>query len=151
MSEASSVTGGAGRHEPNVEVVRDFNEALMRGDVPGMLDFLDPRVEWRAPESVPWGGTFHGREGVGEFLAKVFDQPAEFSRELLEYLDAGERVVVLLRQMGRPKGGGGGYDVPEVHVWTVRDGKIVQFEGYFDTAIVLRELRLQSEAPAVSP
>jgi uncharacterized protein len=62
---------------------------------------------------------------------------------MLEYLDVGERVVVLLRQMGRPKGGDTEYNVPEVHVWTVRDGKIVDFEGSFDTATVLRTLQLQ--------
>jgi 8-hydroxy-5-deazaflavin:NADPH oxidoreductase len=50
---------------------------------------------------------------------------------------------VLLRQMGRPKGGDTEYDVPEVHVWTVRDGKVVDFEGSFDTATVLRTLQLQ--------
>ena len=63
--------------------------------------------------------------------------------ESKEYLGAGERVVVLLRQMGRPKSGDTEYDVPEVHVWTVRDGKIVDFEGLFDTATVLRTLQLQ--------
>ena len=97
-------------------------------------------------ESLPWGGTFHGHEGVREFLAKVFEQPAEFRRELGEYLDVGDRVVVLLRQMGRPKGGNTEYDVPEVHVWTVRNGKIVDFEGYFDTATVLRTLQLSPRA-----
>jgi uncharacterized protein len=111
--------------------------------VAGMVDLLDSQVEWRAPESVPWGGTFRGHEGFREFLGKVLEQPAEFRREMLEYLDAGERVVVLLRQMGRPKGGDTEYDVPEVHVWTVRDGKVVEFEGLFDTATVLRTLQLQ--------
>jgi ketosteroid isomerase-like protein len=129
--------------QPGIAVVRGFNDALARGDVAGMVDFLDPQVEWRAPESVPWGGTFRGHEGFREFLGKILEQPAEFSREMLEYLDAGERVVVLLRQMGRPKGGDTEYDVPEVHVWTVRDGKLMDFEGSFDTATVLRTLQLQ--------
>ena len=127
----------------NVGVVRGFNDALAQGDMGGMLDFLDPQLEWRAPESVPWGGTFHGRDGFREFVGKLLDQPAEFRREMLEYLDAGERVVVLLRQMGRRKGSDTEYDVPEVHIWTIRDGKIVDFEGFFDTATVLRTLQLQ--------
>ena len=143
MNEAINTAGAASKGEPGIAVVRGFNDALARGDVAGMADFLDPQVEWRAPESVPWGGTFRGHEGFREFLGKLLDQPAEFRRELREYLDAGERVVVLLRQMGRPKGGDTEYDVPEVHVWTVRDGKIVDFEGSFDTATVLRTLHLQ--------
>ncbi len=132
----------------NVGVVRGFNDALAQGDMGGMLDFLDPQLEWRAPESVPWGGTFHGHDGFREFVGKLLDQPAEFRREILEYLDAGERVVVILRQMGRPKGSDTEYDVPEVHVWTIRDGKIVDFEGVFDTATVLRTLQLQPRRTA---
>jgi ketosteroid isomerase-like protein len=143
MKEITNTTEAASTGEPGIAVVRGFNGALARGDVAGMVDFLDPQVEWRAPESVPWGGTFRGHEGFREFLGKVLAQPAEFRREILEYLDAGERVVVLLRQMGRPNGGDTEYDVPEVHVWTVRDGKILDFEGLFDTATVLRTLQLQ--------
>jgi len=132
----------------NVGVVRGFNDALAQGDMGGMLDFLDPQLEWRAPESVPWGGTFHGREGFREFVGKLLDQPVEFRREMLEYLDAGDRIVVLLRQMGRRKGSDTEYDVPEVHIWTIRDGKIVDFEGSFDTATVLRTLRLEARPTA---
>ena len=143
MNETTKTTDATNEGEPGIAVVRGFNDALARGDVAGMVDFLDPQVEWRAPESVPWGGTFRGHEGFREFLGKVLEQPAEFRREMLEYLDAGERVVVLLRQMGRPKGGDTDYDVPEVHVWTVRGGQIVDFEGSFDTATVLRTLQLQ--------
>ena len=143
MSETRNTSEAAPKGEPGIAVVRGFNDALARGDVAGMVDLLDPQVDWRAPESVPWGGNFRGHEGFREFLGKVLAQPAEFRREMLEYVDAGERVVVLLRQMGRPKGGDTEYDVPEVHVWTVRDGKIVEFEGSFDTATVLRTLQLQ--------
>ena len=146
MNERTKTTEATTVGEPGIAVVRGFNDALDRGDVAGMVAFLDPQVEWRAPESVPWGGTFRGHEGFREFLGKVLEQPAEFRREMLEYLDAGERVVVLLRQMGRPRGGDTEYDVPEVHVWTVRDGKIVDFEGSFDTATVLRALHLQPRA-----
>jgi ketosteroid isomerase-like protein len=132
----------------NVGVVRGFNDALAQGDMGGMLDFLDPQLEWRAPESVPWGGTFHGREGFREFVGKLLDQPVEFRREMREYLDAGDRIVVLLRQMGRRKGSDTEYDVPEVHIWTIRDGKIVDFEGSFDTATVLRTLQLEPRPTA---
>jgi ketosteroid isomerase-like protein len=143
MNETTKTKKAAGDGEPGIAVVRGFNDALARGDVDGMVNCLDPQVEWQAPESVPWGGTFRGHEGVREFLGKILEQPAEFRREILEYIDFGERVVVLLRQMGRPKGGDTEYDVHEVHVWTVRNGKIVDFEGSFDTATVLGTLHLQ--------
>lgn len=111
-----------------------------------MLDLLDPQVEWRAPESLPWGGSYRGHEGFREFFANVMAHPAEFRPELLEYLDAGERVVVRLRLIGRRKGGETDFDVPEVHVFTLRHGKIASLEEYFDTSTVLRGLQLQPQA-----
>jgi len=146
MGEKNDVMESTGKSSPNVAVVRAFYDALARGDVPAILDLLHPEVEWRAPESVPWGGTFHGREGFQQFIGKLLGQPAELRREVRDYLDAGERVVVLLRQMGRRKGGQTEYDVPEAQIWTVRHGRVVDFEGYFDTSIVLRALQLQRRA-----
>ena len=55
---------------------------------------------------------------------------------------------MLLRRMGRRKGSDTEYDVPEVHVWTMRDGKIVDFEGSFDIATALRTLQLQPRPTA---
>ena len=162
MSKKADKTRAPGTSESTVGVVRRYYEAIARGDIPAvldLLDLLDPEVEWRAPESLPWGGTYRGHDGFREFFANVMAQPAEFRPELLEYLeagqptefrrevgeylDAGSRVVTLLRQQARPKGGGAEYDVPEVWIWRVRDGKIVEFEGYFDTSTVLRTLHLE--------
>jgi ketosteroid isomerase-like protein len=133
MSSQRNPPVSSSERNANVAVVRGFYEAV---DVPAMLEFLDPQIEWRGPESLPWGGTFRGHDGFREFLAIVADQIIEPRREKQEYLNVGERVVVLLRSIGRAKGGTG-WDLPEVHVWTVRHGKALSFENYVDTAIVL--------------
>jgi uncharacterized protein len=136
MSSPGNIAVSASERKANVAVVHGFYEAV---DVPGMLEFLGPQVEWRGPESLPWGGTFRGHDGFREFSAIVADRIAEVRREKQQYLDAGERIVVLLRSIGRAKGGTE-WDLPEVHVWTVRHGKAVSMDNYVDTAIVLRTL-----------
>jgi ketosteroid isomerase-like protein len=123
-------------------VLRSFYDAVARGDVDAILDLLDPQVVWRTPESLPWGGTFRGHEGFRQFFAKLISQPVEPRREVQSYIDAGDRIVVQLRTFGRPKGGTTETDVPEVHVWTVRDGKIVDLEAIFDTETALRAWRI---------
>jgi ketosteroid isomerase-like protein len=143
MTGRANMAEAANNSEPSLAVVRGFYDAVAAGDVDAVLDLLDPKVEWRAPESLPWGGTFHGHDGVREALARTIDQPVEFGREVKEYLEAGERVAVLLRLFGRRKDGDGEFNVLEIHVWTVRHGKLVTFDGTFDTATVLRTLQLQ--------
>jgi ketosteroid isomerase-like protein len=136
MSSQGNTRVSSSERHANVAVVRGFYEAV---DVPAMLEFLDPQIEWRGPESLPWGGTFRGHDGFRQFSAIVADRIVEPRREKQQYLDAGERVVVLLRSIARAKGGTG-WDLPEVHVWTVRHGKAVSFDNYVDTAIVVRAL-----------
>jgi ketosteroid isomerase-like protein len=147
MNETTPPTAAAGSGEPGMAVVRHFYDAVAQGDVDAVLDLLDPQVEWRAPESLPWGGTFRGHNGIREFLAKVADQPAEFRREVREYLDAGDRIVVPVRLFVRPSDGDPELEVAEIHVWTVRDSKLVDLEAIFDTATVLRAMKLQPTAP----
>jgi ketosteroid isomerase-like protein len=143
MSESANTIEAASNGDPGLAVVRGFYDAVAAGDVDAVLDLLDPQVEWRAPESLPWGGTFRGHDGIREFFARVIDQPAEFGREVQEYLQVGDRVAVLLRLFGRSNDGDGEFNVLEIHVWTVRHGKLVDFDGTFDTATVLRALQLE--------
>jgi ketosteroid isomerase-like protein len=143
MMEAANMREIVDMRENNLRAIRGFYDAAARGDVSALLELLDPEIEWRSPESLPWGGTFHGREGVREELSQLFDQPVEFRREANEWFDEGDRVVVLLRVFGRPKGTETEFGFTEIHIWTVRDGKIASFEGMFDTATALREWQLQ--------
>jgi hypothetical protein len=55
---------------------------------------------------------------------------------------------VLVRLFGRRQGGDGEFEVPEIHVLTVRHGKVVDLESTYDTATVLRELQVQPSEPA---
>lgn len=127
--------------DSNVATISHFYDALDAGNIPGILTLLDEHVEWQTPTSLPYGGLFHGHAGFQNFLGKLIAQPVEFRREIREVLDAGDRIVVLLRFYARPKGGAAEFEVPEVHVWTVRNGRISRLEAYPDTAMVLRALQ----------
>jgi ketosteroid isomerase-like protein len=143
MSQKVGTTHTSDSNDFSITVVRGFYETLLRGDLDGILDLLDPQVEWRAPESLPWGGVFHGHEGFREFFGKLFGQPVDSRREIRQYLSAGDRVVVLLRLFGRRKGHEVEIELPEVHIWTVRNGKILGLEAYFDTAMFLGALEIR--------
>jgi len=48
----------------------------------------------------------------------------------------------LRRTRGRALATGKRFDVPETHVWTIRDGKVTRFESYIDTKMMREALGL---------
>ena len=64
----------------------------------------------------------------------------EFQAVADEFLDAGDRVVVLDHFRVRGKATGRTVDAPCAHVWTLRDGKVVYHRNYVDTATFLQSL-----------
>ncbi len=114
------------------QVVQQAYEAFGRGDSPAVIGLLDEGDEWSAPGTLPHGGSFKGRDEVGRFFAGLgaawegLDLVVEAVGEV-----GGALVVGILRADGTRRGGGpSGYGA--VHVFDVRDGRIVRFREYTD-------------------
>jgi hypothetical protein len=124
------------------EVVRRVYEAFARGDVPGLFALFHEDGEIYQSSQVPWGGSYRGHEGLGAFLgglAGTIRSQVETER----YIADGEgHVVAVGFTRGQVVATGEPFDVPEVHLWTVADGKISRFESYIDTATMRAALGL---------
>ena len=122
-----------------IEVVRRFYEALGRGDVLAAVGMLAPSLDWTEAERFPYhGGTWHTPQAVLEGLFAPLEREWEdFSARPESYVAEGERVVSLGAYGGRHRKTGRSLAAPFAHVWTVREGKIVGFVQYTDTAKVL--------------
>lgn len=114
-----------------VEVARRGYEGYEERGVEGILEFLDPDVEWRNPPDSPIAGVFHGHDGVREWqrLAdEVFAEMHFWPDELIETLDG--RVLALCSARVRGRGSDIVVEVPFAHVIEVRDGKAIAFAMY---------------------
>lgn len=136
----------AGTCEKNLAAVQGVYEAYARKDVDAFLATLDPEVELFQSEEVPWGGTYHGREGALEFLQRLTGH-VETTVDAKQFIMAGDRVVEVGYSRGHTKQGGTEFEIPEVHVWTMRDGKVVRFESYLDTVQMSSVLEASSAVP----
>jgi uncharacterized protein len=128
----------------NVQVLRAGYAAFARQDIPAVLAVFDEDISWTAPDSVPTGGTFHGHDGVLGFFGSLTEHFESMSVEPQEFIDAGDTVVVIVRD--RVTGPGGTADASAAHVWRMRDGKAVSFTEFGDTARMLGALGLPAAA-----
>ena len=106
----------------DVKAIRRIYDALSRWDVDELLRDLAHDIEWSLPDTVPWGGTRHGHDGIRSF-ATIFQDHVEGTwAEPDQLLDAGDRIVVLGRLRGRARATGLPFEVQFAHVWTLTDG-----------------------------
>jgi ketosteroid isomerase-like protein len=120
--------------EENVEIVRAVLSAFASGDREAALAQVDPEVVVDATRRTLNPATYVGLEGVRDMLTELDDTWESMEIEQRELLDAGDRVVVMGRLLG--KGKASGIEVERSfngQVWTVRNGRIVRLEfGFTD-------------------
>jgi ketosteroid isomerase-like protein len=106
----------------NVEIVRSFTEAYLRGDHVGAISHLAADVVYEVGQELP-------ARRPDELLAMWKRWEAEWERiELIpeEYIDAGDQVVVAVRYSGRGRASGIELEDRSFEVHTVRDGKVAR-------------------------
>ncbi|MDP9271834.1 MAG: nuclear transport factor 2 family protein [Chloroflexota bacterium] len=74
--------------------------------------------------------TYAGIEGARQFNADWADAWDDFEVEVEDYIDAGEEVVVLIRQRGRSKASGVPVEMRPGQVWAFEDGQAIRMQMY---------------------
>lgn len=125
--------------EENKQLAIRAYAAFMAGDMPQLMNVYADDVEWKGIDSeyIPFSGTYHGKAGVAEYFAKMNACQEAQRFEPIEYLADGDKVVVYGISAWRVKATGRTYETPWAHIITARDGKVVRFEQYNDTAAVV--------------
>jgi len=123
----------------NIEIIRELYEAFATDGLDRVLALCDRQCVVTQDEALPWGGRHQGLDGVATFGALLGGtiRSVVTSDELFE---AGDRVIQYGRSRGTVLANGASFDMPEVHVWTLRDGKVTAAEFYIDTRAMLRAL-----------
>jgi ketosteroid isomerase-like protein len=132
--------------QENVEIVRRGYESFARDGAPD-FEFLDPEIEWRGPREFPDLAQPHfGHEGVARYIAKVNEAFDDYQMAPEEFIDAGgNQVLVFSREGGRGKGSGAKVVTnPTAHLWTLRDGKAIRMQSYWERSDALEAAGLEN-------
>jgi ketosteroid isomerase-like protein len=129
--------------QENVEVVQRMCEAFLAGDVPSALAVLHADVTWHGTiGGIEEQATAHGHDEVINGFVESLRDWEHHSLTAEDYIDAGDRVVVLWHEVGRGKASGVEVETRTAVVYTVRGDEVVEVQGYMERRQALEALGL---------
>jgi ketosteroid isomerase-like protein len=145
--------------QENVEIVRRIY-AVMDLSVPGSVstiggplesirNVIDPGIEWQGPREFPdLAETVYGYEGMAGYAAKIAEALDDYRMVPERFIDAGgDHVLVFSREGGRGKGSGAEVETHlTAHLWTLKDGKAIRMQSYWERADALEAVGLSEQA-----
>jgi uncharacterized protein len=113
-----------------VDLLTEFYDALRHDDVDRAVQLCDPDVRvWLNPDVVA-ALPPRGHKEVANYLRGWFESWERYVPRPQEFIDAGDQVVAVVRQVGRGRLSGVEVEQRFAQLWTLRDRKIVRMEMY---------------------
>jgi hypothetical protein len=125
--------------DDNIDAIRRVYDALASRDASAIQEVFAPDVTIRQSPELPWGGDYEGLDGAFTFFLTLVEHiESQVTTDSLFAAD--DHVVQTGRTRGTVRANGASFDIPEVHVWELRDGKVVRYQVYIDTPAMLDAL-----------
>ena len=117
-------------------VVQKAYEAFGRQDVPAILKLVAEQVDWEfvGPASLSYAGKRRDHKEVADFFAAIPKADNIHAFEPREFIAAGDHVTVLGWESSTAVDTGKKFESEWVHVFTVKNGKVTRWRGFFNTA-----------------
>lgn len=120
-----------------IETLKAAYTAFGRNDPSVLFNAMDPAISWREAEGNPLAdrNPYVGAQAIGDgVFGRLLAAIDGFTVSPDTFVDGGDHVAVLGRYRGTMKDGGAALDAPFCHVFHFRDGRIVTFQQFTDTA-----------------
>jgi ketosteroid isomerase-like protein len=115
--------------DANAALVKGGYEAFARGDLNAVLALFDDDILWHVPGRGPLSRDYWGRDEVlGFFTEFIRLSGGSFRVQVDDILAKGDTVVVLATE--NAERAGRTWSSPQVHVWTLKNGRATRFWQY---------------------
>ncbi len=126
--------------EQNLKLVQNAYAAFGRGDIPAVIENMAANVTVGIVgrrQDAPFLGIFgEGKAGAAEFFAQLAEAHEFHTFEPLRYLAAEDKVFIWGRYRWTMRKSGVSKESEWLHEITVRDGKMTDWRGHNDTAML---------------
>ena len=97
-------------------------------------------VQWWTSPELPQGGTTRGKDALIENWSNIPNYWVEFAVTPSEFVDGGDKVIVIGTQTGKAKDSGNSFESPFVHILWSSGGQVSRSEFHSDSAAGLKAL-----------
>ena len=124
----------------HVELVESAFDAWNRGDIEAFAGHVAENVAWLEVSGRPEGAPVErlGRERLRQSLESLFDVWESYRLDVERLEDLGDRVLAVVREVGRGRASGVEVEGLWGYLITVEDGLIARIEAYRDAALALQ-------------
>src|SRR5215469_4134986 len=113
----------------NGEIIRKAYQDFAQGNVPAVFAAFDGTITWHVPGHSPLSGDYRGHEQIGGFFQRTMElSGGAFRIDVHNVLAEDDLVVALVTVNAQRNGISASF--PEVHVWRMKGGKVIEFSEY---------------------
>jgi uncharacterized protein len=123
----------------NMELTQRGYALFAQGDIETLItEIVGSNCQWNipGPKTVPLCRLYEGPAGVADFFTRVARYLQITKFEPTQFIDGGDTIVVIGHEEATVKETRKQYSQDWVHVLRYRDGKMIAFQSYDDTAAV---------------
>jgi ketosteroid isomerase-like protein len=116
-------------------------------------EYYDEQLQVLMPPDYPEGEQVYvGRRGMSKLIGGLRDSWTKWRFEAERFIEAGERVIVLIRVVAEGGSSGIATERETAHLWTLRAGRLTSIQIYRDRAEALEAVALRERhtGPAMS-
>jgi ketosteroid isomerase-like protein len=122
-----------------VPFVHRFLDLVVAQDTAALADLLDPEVVWFGTRGgLDESQVMRGPAAVLAYMLEIQEPWDEFGVEVEKVIEAGDAVVVFMRETGRGRHGGPEVQNDTAMIFKVRHERVVEIAGYLDRDEALR-------------
>jgi ketosteroid isomerase-like protein len=134
----------------NVTTIQELYAAFGRGDIATIMAGLADDVVWESegPAILKASGIRHGKTETMGFFAALAEESENPRLTISEYVGSGDTVMTIGRFTSTSKTTGKKFDTPIAHYWKFRDGKVIHYIGFSNTAAAVEAQIPQSAGAA---
>lgn len=127
--------------EQNRKIIEDFYAAFFKGDGDAAFALCDPNLTITEAASLPYAGTFRGREQCLGLFATLQSTWSDLTFDIRDVVASDTTVAVIGTFRAKVAKNGRAVEFPLVEVWQLKDGKIMSVTPiYGDTHLAVMAL-----------